>query len=127
MKKDTRPWIRKAEADFKGASLILREDLNDAVCFHCQQCIEKYLKAMLVELGLPVPKTHDLGRLRALLVPHYPAMKRYRRGMLFLTTFAVETRYPGESATKRDAAATMRWTESIRLEVRTRLGLKTAS
>jgi len=127
MKKDTRPWIRKAEADFKAASLILREDLNDAVCFHCQQCIEKYLKAMLVELGLPVPKTHDLGRLRALLVPIYPAMKRYRRGMLFLTTFAVETRYPGESATKRDAAATMRWTESIRLEVRTRLGLKTAS
>jgi HEPN domain-containing protein len=36
---------------------------RDLVCFHLQQCIEKYLKARLNEAGIPFPKTHDLERL----------------------------------------------------------------
>jgi HEPN domain-containing protein len=30
------------------------------VCFHCQQAVEKYLKAFLKELGVAVPRIHDL-------------------------------------------------------------------
>jgi HEPN domain-containing protein len=30
------------------------------VCFHCQHAAEKYLKALLQEGGLVVPRTHDL-------------------------------------------------------------------
>lgn len=82
---------------------------------------------MLVELGQPVPKTHDLGRLRTLLISQFPAIRPLRRGLLFLTSFAVETRYPGENATKRDAAAAMRWAKVSRLQIRTDLGLRTKS
>lgn len=35
----------------------------DGICFHAQQCAEKYLKAVLAEAGLPVVKTHDLTAL----------------------------------------------------------------
>lgn len=44
-------WIRKAEQDFEYARMGIRRrksPLYDGVCFHAQQCAEKYLKAFLV-------------------------------------------------------------------------------
>ena len=46
------------------------------------------------ELGLVVPRTHVLKDIQALLVTHYAALVGLRRGLTFLTRFAVETRYP---------------------------------
>ena len=43
-------WVDKAEGDFTTASREWRARKcrnHDAVCFHAQQCIEKYLKALL--------------------------------------------------------------------------------
>ena len=39
MKKLTREWVRKAEADYRLAVTVHRsaEPFHDAVCFHCQQ------------------------------------------------------------------------------------------
>ena len=51
-------WIRKAEADWIAASTLHshnNEELHDAVVFHAQQCIEKLLKARLIQLGQPIP------------------------------------------------------------------------
>ena len=44
----------------------------DGVCFHAQQCAEKYLKALAVELDLPFLRTHDLVILLEELLPVYP-------------------------------------------------------
>ena len=98
--------------------------LHDAVCFHCQQCAEKYLKGLLVELGLAVPKTHDLVRLLTVLLLHFPSLRPLRRGLQFLTNFAVVTRYPGGKAEKRQAVAALRWAERVRTAVRTLLGIR---
>src|SRR5438270_235943 len=51
MKRTTREWVRKAESDFRLASVIARgsESFHDEQCFHCQQSAEKYLKALLAE------------------------------------------------------------------------------
>ncbi len=68
-----RDWIGKAENDLKTAAhtLELGEDCpTDTVSFHAQQCIEKYVKAMLVHEAIDFPKTHDLERLIALLASH---------------------------------------------------------
>jgi HEPN domain-containing protein len=65
-----REWIIKAENDFKTASHTLkmrRGCPTDTVCFHAQQCVEKYLKAFLVCKGIDFPKTHDIEHLVALL------------------------------------------------------------
>ena len=64
MKPTTREWVKKAENDFKVASLILRrrkDVVPDAACFFCQQCIEKYLKARLLEAGEGRQRTERLG------------------------------------------------------------------
>jgi HEPN domain-containing protein len=63
MKPLTLEWIEKAERDFftmERESRVRKEPNYDGVCFHAQQCAEKYLKALMVETGLPVPKSHDL-------------------------------------------------------------------
>ena len=52
-------WVQKAESDLKTATytLQLAEDCpTDTVCFHAQQCIEKYVKALLVLTGLDFPR-----------------------------------------------------------------------
>lgn len=125
MKRLTAEWVRKAEADFLAADKLARGSapLHDAVCFHCQQAAEKYLKATLVELGLAVPRTHNLIALLPLLVPHFRSLRRFRRGLDFLTRFAVETRYPGESATKRQASSARRSAGEVREACRALLGL----
>ena len=123
----TREWVRKAEGDLRHVALAVRErePLHDGVCFHCQQAAEKYLKALLQEAGLPIPKTHSLLTLQNLLLPRHPGLKSLRRGLNFMTRFAVDARYPGHFATKRQAQACVRWANRVRTACRTLLGLKT--
>ena len=75
------------------------------------------------ELGLPVPKIHYLAVLLAALVPHHPTLRPLRRGLLFLTQFAVDSRYPGKNAKKRQAVAALRWVERVRTPARALLSI----
>jgi HEPN domain-containing protein len=97
--------------------------VRDQLCFFAQQTAEKYLKALLEELGLTIPKTHDLERLLDLLILRYPELRSERRGGRALTPFAVTTRYPGENATKRQAASAPRWADGVRSACRVLLSL----
>jgi len=126
MKKTTKEWVRKAEADYLAARRLRRgrDPLHDVVCFHCQQCAEKYLKALLEELSLTIPKTHNLVSLLPLLTPHHPSLRSLRRGLDYLTRYAVDTRYPGDSASKRQAVAAWRWAEMARTVARNLLGIR---
>jgi HEPN domain-containing protein len=101
----------------------MAEPFHDEQCFHCQQSAVKYLKSLLEELGAAIPKIHNLIALLALLVPHYGSVRALRRGADFLTRFAIETRYPGDSASKRQAASALRWAGRVRAECRQLLGL----
>jgi len=64
-------WIEKAEHDLKNAehTLTLEQDCPfDTICFHAQQCAEKYLKALLVSQSLDFPRTHDMRLLVQLVM-----------------------------------------------------------
>jgi HEPN domain-containing protein len=98
--------------------------MHETVCFHCQQCAEKYLKALLEELSLAVAKTHDLVQLLAALLPHHPSLGPLRRGLKLLTGFAVDPRYPGLNPTKRKAVAALRWADRVRTHARSILKLR---
>jgi HEPN domain-containing protein len=93
-------WIAKAESDLRTATITLRAQRDcptDTICFHAQQCVEKYLKALLVLNGKPFPKTHDLATISALLPeaqrPDVPPAVLER-----FTDYATVTRYPGDYA-----------------------------
>lgn len=125
MKKATREWVRKAEKDYRFAirNAHSREPFHDQLCFLCQQATEKYLKALQEELSIAIPRTHVLKDLLALLAPHHPTLGSLRRGLTFLSRFAVETRYPGDDATRRDTQAALRWAGRVRDACRSLLGL----
>lgn len=125
MKRHTAQWVRKAEEDEEAANSLaaLAKPPRDVVCFHCQQSAEKYLEALLQELGAPVPRTHDLEDLLDLLLPHDAALERLRRSVAFLTRFAVEYRYPGSRAKAREMRSAPRNAERVRTELSLRLGL----
>src|SRR5229473_154765 len=120
MKKATKEWVKKAEQDYILAEQGSRSRLpvHDGVCFHCQQGAEKYLKALMEELGLFIPKTHDLDVFLTALRTAHPMLRSLRRGLLFLSDFAVDTRYPGKNASKRQAIAALRWAGRVRRAAR---------
>src|SRR5688572_5465413 len=107
MKRSTTEWVQKAEDDYRGARALAKEKppLHDLICFHCQQCAEKYLKGLLEETQRPIPKTHDLTHLLEVLLPGEPALRSLRRGLNALTRYAVDIRYPGHRTTRRQSTA----------------------
>jgi HEPN domain-containing protein len=126
MKPATREWVDKAEADYS-AALILRRSRKkysrDIVCFHLQQCVEKHLKARLVEAGIGFPKTHDLEPLLDLALTVEPRWVSLRPSMATITDYAVEVRYPGRSTSPAEATALLRSVKRIRSLIRSSLGL----
>lgn len=93
-----REWIRKAENDLKNAAFTLQmeeECPTDTVCFHAQQCVEKYLKALLVLSSVDFPRTHDIRRL-LMFLPQDLAAALSPADQERLTDYAVATRYPGD-------------------------------
>ncbi len=126
MKADTEEWVRFAEAEFKAASTLIRsraKDISNIIGFHCQQCVEKYLKARLEEETLPVPKVHSLTALLSLLLQKEPLWESFTPSLLLLNNYAVKFRYPGHLATRADAREALKACRSIRAEVRLSLGL----
>jgi HEPN domain-containing protein len=125
MKRHTAQWVSKAEEDVDAARGLAaqRPALRNAACFHCQQAVEKFLKALLQELGAAVPRTHELEHLLDLLLPHDATLAALRRGVASLTKFAVEYRYPGMRATTRQMRSALKIAKRVRRETRARLGL----
>ncbi len=55
-------WLAKAGSDWSTVEILMASEHcpTEAVCFHCQQYVEKILKALLTLKGIEAPKTHDL-------------------------------------------------------------------
>jgi len=62
-------WVRKAALDVAVAVRLADEgdEFREAVVFHSQQAVEKYLKGLLVRHQVEFPKTHDIERILGLL------------------------------------------------------------
>jgi HEPN domain-containing protein len=118
-------WIEKATADLAtaGREIRARKDPNyDAVCFHAQQSVEKLLKGALTENGRYFSRTHDLNHLLDLIVSEQPLWEAFRPSFQELASYAVEYRYPGESATKDVAHAALKAAKDFSAEFRISYG-----
>lgn len=145
MKPITKEWIEKAEGDYKAGTVQwdTRDPVYDDVCFHAQQCAEKYLKAWLEEKGINFSKTHDLLELAKLCLPTLPELSNIMPDMRFtyraafqpdtfqndafqvgepLGKIGIKVRYPGTPAEKRDAESCWRVALQTRNFIREKLG-----
>lgn len=119
-------WIDKAEGDYATArreQRVRTQPNFDAVCFHAQQSIEKYLKCLLCELEKPYAKTHDLEVLLDAVTVDYPLLEALRSDVQLLTQYAVQYRYPGENADRDEAREALKAMKRVRKVLRLTLHL----
>ena len=121
MKELTKEWIEKAEGDFAVANREYKAKIPvyDAVCFHAQQCVEKYMKAILQENDLKFEKIHDLDVLLEKCKKFIPKLENFRRELIELSSFAVEIRYPGIKATREEAVSCLSVMRRVRDIIKT--------
>ena len=120
-------WVSKAEGDFvtAGRELRARKSPNyDAVCFHAQQCAEKYLKAVLQKNDKRIPTIHFLFELLAMILKFDGSYEFLKADLEVLEDYAVRFRYPGDQAEKKEAQAAYAAAGTVRKFVRQKLGLK---
>ena len=89
-------WLAKANED-----LLVVERLTDneiiatsSACFHCQQAVEKFLKAFLIANGVDINKTHNIEYLLSEcsdIDKDFAAIDPKE-----LSDFGVDARYPGD-------------------------------
>ena len=118
--------MSKAEGDYDVVSMLLRSRKRsryDPICFHSQQCAEKYLKARLTEAGITFSKAHDLSILLNLCLPVEPLWAVEMPRMNILTGWAILARYPGTSATNLDAREAVNTCRRLRQFAREGLGI----
>ncbi len=127
MKPLTCEWVQKAEGDFEIMESVARSrsrHVQDGICFHAQQCAEKYLKARLYEAGIRFHRIHDLEALLNQAMAVEPLWEAYRADLIFRSEFAITFRYPGESATRATALNARTRCRHFRQAARAALGLE---
>ena len=126
MKPVVTEWVEKAEGDFltAGRELRARKSPNyDAVCFHAQQCAEKYLKAVLQENSERIPKIHFLLELLAMVLKFDGSYEFLKADLQILEDYSVRFRYPGHFAEKDEAQSAYAAAGTTRKFIRQKLGL----
>ena len=90
-------WLKRARSNLERARAekISDEILYEDLCFDAQQAVEKSLKALLVRLDKPFPKTHSIGMLLKLIEETGIEIPDDINRSKILTDYAVDTRYPG--------------------------------
>jgi HEPN domain-containing protein len=92
-------WILKADHDLGSAKLIFLHipEYFDTVAFHCQQAVEKYLKAILVYYEIEFHRTHNLIYLLDLIAQKIVIGENYYDEAILLNGFSVQIRYPDKT------------------------------
>jgi len=130
MKKGTKEWLDFANRDLEAARLLVdNEYVSNAVLFHCQQCVEKCLKALLEESGIVVPHIHNVVKLHSLLKENSPVSLLVTEDELDLVDAVyIDARYPSGIGllpsgfpTKEDARELLRIAEKVHAETARRL------
>lgn len=92
-------WERFAEMDYVTANHLdktLYPKPMEIICYHCQQCAEKYLKTLTEYLGKEIEKTHDLGNLATTISETLEVPQNVLVSCAKLTQYGVKIRYPQE-------------------------------
>jgi len=110
-------WLQKAKQDLLSAQILLRNvpPILETACFHCQQTVEKSLKAFLVWKKIPFEKVHNLTYLMDLCESQESEFAFFRDMAENLESYAVVIRYPSENIaiSQKDADEAISTAETI--------------
>ena len=121
-------WVAKAENNYISALDLakrLLDQVPDVICNQCQQCAEKYLKALLVRHAIDFPKVHDMDQLEGMVAQVEPNIQRLHNDLQLLDPYGVDVKYPGLAVTESQAKDAIKAMKAVRKFVREKIGLKT--
>ncbi|MCX6272953.1 MAG: HEPN domain-containing protein [Bacteroidetes bacterium] len=95
---EIKQWVIKGDHDLGTAKITYLHipDYLDTITFHCQQAVEKYLKAYLIFQSSTFRFSHDLVYLLDLITQNDSDFEEYYDMVSELQGYAVEIRYPNE-------------------------------
>jgi len=92
-------WFNFADIDLALAihALSMHPQPLEAICYHCQQAVEKYLKGYIVYNGInEPPKIHNLDVLCKICEDYDERFIETRKICTILNRYGVQPRYPHE-------------------------------
>lgn len=95
-------WLIKANEDLLVVDRLTEFGIiaKSTVCFHCQQAVEKFLKAFLIANGFDIKKTHNI---EYLLSECSDIDEEFNDiDPKELSDFSVDARYPGDMYTPNE-------------------------
>ena len=118
-------WWRTLKEDYAVVQQLQhgQNPIYNAICFHAQQCVEKYLKAWLQEANIPFPRTHDLKELLELIVPSVPIWQVWEPDFSIAFQVRCSDSLSRASATADDAEYAVHICDTVRRSVREQLKL----
>jgi HEPN domain-containing protein/predicted nucleotidyltransferase len=63
MRKIVEDWVRLAEDEYSDSIILYEHNKYKGACYHAQQCVEKSLKALILEKGGEFKRIHDIVKL----------------------------------------------------------------
>jgi len=98
VKENTKPWMEFARQDLSAAEKLQSdESLSNVAMFHCQQCVEKSLKALYEESERHIPRIHSTLKLYADILKLVPGINQFatNEDLTYIDAVYIDTRYPG--------------------------------
>jgi HEPN domain-containing protein len=125
---EIKEWLEKADRDLGSAKIIFLHlpDYFDTIAFHCQQAVEKYIKAVLVFYKIEFQRSHDLVYLLEALSRKVEIDENTYRKAFTLNNFSVQIRYPNKivKLTKEELETAIHISEEFQLFSLELTGLK---
>ena len=92
---ETYAWLDRTRRDLQAARILIAGEAYAEALFHCQQAVEKALKAFLTFHQKPFRKTHVLGELSTACLAIDGSLQPTLDRTDVLTQYAWRFRYPG--------------------------------
>lgn len=95
-------WLEYSIKDLESAEFLtqMKPEPLEIICFHCQQSVEKALKAFLYSKEIRPPRTHDLDELISLC--DNKQITEMREMTIPLNDYSVMIRYPSHEEVNVD-------------------------
>jgi len=109
-------FLRRAINFLDGAKERFQKEDWDLTCFMAEQSVQLITKAIILEKGGELPKTHSIRKLFALLyqLTKLKAFKYDRKALLFLESAYLSSQYFSFTYEKEDAEEAIKIAEEIK-------------
>lgn len=87
-------WLKEAFKDLKSAEIIYKEGIYSICCFHCEQAVQKVLKAFLYFKGERFIAIHSCVTLNEKCTEYDSNFSKFKEYVRKLDQYYIPTRYP---------------------------------